>query len=110
MMSEKMAKLFIITSLFFLLFCCIEGLMFPLKFALKSICSTLFHIPGDQIKAFFGYFVAKIHTHVGLIGWLSASLMGILYYMAPKISGRQYYYSWAAWGKLGMPTLPVYSS
>nr|WP_319395292.1 cbb3-type cytochrome c oxidase subunit I [uncultured Desulfobacter sp.] len=106
-MPEKMAKLFIITSLFFLLFCCIEGLMFPLKFALKSICSTLFHIPGDQIKAFFGYFVAKIHTHVGLIGWLSASLMGILYITVPKISGRQRYYAWAAWGNFGCHTAGV---
>nr|WP_320191804.1 cbb3-type cytochrome c oxidase subunit I [uncultured Desulfobacter sp.] len=106
-MPEKMAKLFIITSLFFLLFCCIEGLMFPLKFQLKSICSTIFHIPGDQIKAFFGYFVAKIHTHVGLIGWLSASLMGILYYLAPKIGGRQHYFSWAAWGNWGCHTAGI---
>ncbi len=68
----------------------------------------MFHIPGDQIKAFFGYFVAKIHTHVGLIGWLSMSLMGILYYMAPKISGRQQYYSWAAWGNLGCHTAGVF--
>jgi hypothetical protein len=106
-MPEKMAKLFIITSLFFLLVCAIEGLMFPLKFQLKSICSTVFHIPEDQIKAFFGYFVAKIHTHVGLIGWLSTSLMGILYYTAPKISGRRNYFSWAAWGNFGCHTAGV---
>jgi len=106
-MPEKMAKMFIVTSLFFLLFCCIEGLMFPLKFHLKSICATLFHIPGDQIKAFFGYFVSKIHTHVGLIGWMSASLMGILYYLAPKISGRHQYLSWASWGNWGCHTAGV---
>jgi len=32
-MPEKMSKMFIITSLFFLLFCCIEGLMFPFVIA-----------------------------------------------------------------------------
>lgn len=67
----------------------------------------MFHIPGDQIKTFFGYFVAKIHTHVGLIGWLSASLMGILYFLAPKISGREKYVSWAAWGNWGCHTAGV---
>ena len=107
-MPEKMAKMFIVTSLFFLLFCCIEGLMFPLKFHLETICSTLFHIPGDQIKAFFGYFVAKIHTHVGLIGWMSASLMGVLYYLAPNISGRHRYLFWAAWGNWGCHTAGVF--
>ncbi len=96
-----MAKMFILTSLLFLLIGCIEGLMFPLKFYFKPVAQSLFHIPPDQIKAFFGYFVTKIHTHVNLIGWVSSALMGTLYYLAPKISGRQRYLAWAAWGNWG---------
>ena len=106
-MPEKMAKMFIITSLLFLLIGCIEGLMFPLKFQFKSVSQSLFHIPPDQVKAFFGYFVTKIHTHVNLIGWAGSALMGILYYLAPKISGQQKYLAWAAWGNWGCHTAGV---
>ena len=88
-MSQKLAKLFICTGLFFLVFGCIEGLMFPTKMPMKNFYSALFHIPPDMVKSFFAHFVAKIHTHVNLIGWVGSVLMGLLYFSAPKIAGQE---------------------
>ncbi len=103
-MSQKIAKLFIATGLFFLVLGCIEGLMFPTKMQFKSFYSTLFHIPPEFVKEFFGTFVAKIHTHVNLIGWVGSVLMGLLYFTAPKISGRERYSSWVAYLNWGCHT------
>lgn len=87
-MSRKIAKLFICTGLFFLIFGCIEGLMLPTKMPMKSFYSALFHIPPNMVRSFFANFVAKIHTHVNLIGWVGSVLMGLLYFNAPQIAGR----------------------
>ena len=97
-MAAKISKYFILTSLFFFLLGCIEGIMFPTKFQFKAFYATLFHVPGDQIKPFFGYFVNKIHTHVNLIGWLSSAMMGLLYFIVPQISGVERYNRWIAYG------------
>lgn len=104
-MSEKMAKLFISTGLCFLVIGCIEGLMFPTKMQFQGFYSALFHIPPDSIKGFFGYFVAKIHTYVNLIGWVGSVLMGLLYYVAPKIGEEGKYSTWAAYLNWGGHTL-----
>jgi len=87
-MSRKIAKLFICTGLFFLAVGCIEGLMFPTKMPLKSFYSAVFQIPPNMVKSFFAQFVAKIHTHVNLIGWVGSVLMGLLYFIAPQIAGQ----------------------
>ena len=87
-MSRKIAILFICTGLFFLIFGCIEGLMFPTKMPMKSFYSALFQIPPDMVKSFFAHFVAKIHTHVNLIGWVGSVLMGLLYFNVPQIAGQ----------------------
>ena len=100
-MASKMAKYFIMTALFFFLIGCIEGLMFPSKFLLQSFYSTVLHIAPEHMKSFFGYFVAKIHTHVNLIGWVGSALMGVLYYLAPQISGTERYKRWVAYGNWG---------
>jgi heme/copper-type cytochrome/quinol oxidase subunit 1 len=97
-MSSKLAKYFIISALCFLLLSCLEGVMFPTKFQMQSLYKTLLHVPPGKLKAFFGYFVTKIHTHVSLIGWVSSALMGILYHVAPQISGRERYLRWAGYG------------
>ena len=97
-MPAKMAKCFITTALLFLFIGCIEGLMFPAKFQFKDILSAVFHVPPETIKSFFGYFVSKIHTHINLIGWVSSALMGLLYFVAPQISGTERYAPWAAYG------------
>ena len=106
-MALKIAKYFIMTSLFFFFVGCIEGLMFPSKFALKSFYSAVFHISPDQMKSFFGHFVAKIHTHINLVGWVGSALMGILYFLAPQISGTERYPAWAAYGNWGCHTAGV---
>ncbi|PIE70007.1 MAG: hypothetical protein CSA22_10145 [Deltaproteobacteria bacterium] len=104
-MSEKIARLFITTGLFFLVFGCIEGLMFPTKMKFQSFYATLFHIPPVSVKGFFGHFVAKIHTHVNLVGWVGSVLMGLLYFQAPKISGRERFSAWSAYLNWGGHTL-----
>ncbi|WP_321491670.1 4Fe-4S binding protein [uncultured Desulfobacter sp.] len=108
-MAAKISKYFIVTSLFFLLIGCIEGVMFPTKFQFKAFYATLFHIPADQIKPFFSYFATKIHTHVNLIGWLSSAVMGVLYFIVPQISdqasGVERYNRWMAYGNWGGHTL-----
>ena len=106
-MALKIAKCFIMTSLFFFFVGCIEGLMFPSKFALKSFYSAVFHISPDQMKSFFGHFVAKIHAHVNLVGWVGSALMGILYFLAPQISGTERYPAWSAYGSWGCHTAGV---
>ncbi|WP_020587645.1 4Fe-4S binding protein [Desulfobacter curvatus] len=104
-MAAKISKYFILTALFFFLIGCIEGVMFPTKFQFKAFYTTLFHVPSDQIKPFFSYFVTKIHTHVNLIGWLSSAVMGVLYFIVPQISGVERYNRWLAYGNWGGHTL-----
>ncbi|ABA88106.1 hypothetical protein Pcar_0850 [Syntrophotalea carbinolica DSM 2380] len=104
-MSSKLARYFIITALCFLLLSCLEGVMFPTKFQLQSLYKALLHVPPGKLKAFFGYFVTKIHTHVSLIGWVSSALMGILYHLAPQISGRERYLRWVGYGNWGCHVL-----
>ncbi len=106
-MTTKISKYFIVTSLAFFLLGCLEGLMFPTKFQMKSFYASLMHIPPEHLKAFFGYFVAKIHTHVNLIGWVGSALMGMLYYLAPQISGAERYRPWAAYANWGCQTAGV---
>jgi hypothetical protein len=106
-MAKTIAKYFITTSLAFFLIGCLEGLMFPTKFQMKSLYTNLMHIPPEHLKTFFGYFVAKIHTHVNLIGWVGSAIMGVLYYLAPQISGSERYRPWAAYANWGCQTLGV---
>ena len=106
-MDKIIAKYFITTALVFFLLGCIEGVMMPTKFLFKDIFSSLFNIPPDQIKTFFGYFVTKIHTHINLIGWVGSAIMGILYLVAPLISGKECYIKWAAYLNWACNTLGV---
>lgn len=86
-MNNNISKYFILTSLFFLLVGCVEGIMFPTKWHLQAFYSTLFDLPPEYVKPFLANFVKKIHTHINLIGWVGSSLMGLLYFAAPRISG-----------------------
>ena len=106
-MEKIIAKYFITTSLIFFLLGCIEGVMMPTKFLFKDIFTNLFNLPPDQFKSFFGYFVTKIHTHINLIGWVGSAIMGILYFIAPRISGRECYVKWAAYTGWACNTLGV---
>ncbi len=106
-MSTKIAKFFIASSLVFFLIGCIEGVMFPSKFQMQSVYTTVFHVSPENLKTFFGYFVAKIHTHVNLIGWVGSALMGMLYYLVPRISGVERYRPWAAYSNWACQTLGV---
>lgn len=106
-MAANIAKFFIVTALFFFLVGCIEGIMFPTKFQFGDLYAAIFHIQPEHIKSFFGYFVAKIHTHVNLIGWVGSALMGILYFIAPQISGNERYTPWVAYGNWICQTLGI---
>ena len=66
----------------------VEGMMFPTKFQFLSFYSAVFDLPEEYIKAFFGTFVKKIHTHINLIGWVGSALMGTLYYISPKMNSE----------------------
>ena len=81
--------------------------MLPTKFQFQNLYAALFHVPADQIKPFFAYFVTKIHTHVNLLGWVGSALMGILYFIAPQFGGVDRTRRWAAWGNWGGNTLGV---
>lgn len=106
-MSVKMAKYFIASALLFFLIGCIEGMMFPTKFQFQPFYSAVFQVPAEHIKSFFGHFVAKIHTHVNLIGWVGSALMGMLYFIAPQISGSERYTPWVAYANWGCQTAGV---
>jgi heme/copper-type cytochrome/quinol oxidase subunit 1 len=106
-MAARMAKLFLFTALFFYLLGCAEGLMFGSKFQLQSLYQTVLHIPPEHLKAFFGSFVTKIHTHVNLVGWVSSAIMGILYFVAPQISGRECYRPWSCYANWATHVLGV---
>ena len=96
-MAQKMAKYFITAALFFLILGCLEGIMFPTKMYFKKIYSTFMHIQPEYLKPFFIDFVKRIHAHITLIGWVSSALMGILYYLVPKIQGDERYRVWACY-------------
>ena len=106
-MDKTISKYFITTALAFLFLGCIEGVMMPTKFLFKDVFISLFNLPPDQIKSFFGYFVTKIHTHINLIGWVGSAVMGVLYLAAPQISGRECYIKWAAYLSWALNTLGV---
>ena len=106
-MDKIISRYFITTSLVFLFLGCIEGIMMPTKFLFKDVFTSLFDIPPDQIKPFFGYFVTKIHTHINLIGWVGSAIMGIFYYIAPQISGKESYVKWAAFLNWAFNTIGV---
>ena len=39
--------------------------------------------------------IVGAHAHIGLLGWVSVALMGVLYYLVPRISGNS-----LSWPKL----------
>lgn len=91
MISIPVARKFIIASLFFLLLGCVEGLLFPTKDTFNSFYATVLDIPPQLVRPFFTEFLARIHTHITLVGWVSSALMGMLYFVVPQISGRERY-------------------
>lgn len=101
-MARKMAKYFILCALVFFLIGVVEGLMFPSSFKLRAFYAMLWGVSPDHLKSFFDHFLVKIHTHITLVGWVSSALMGILYFIAPQISGKERYAAWAAYGNLGL--------
>ncbi len=88
------ASRFMLASLAFFLAAVIEGLMQPTKFVFKDFYAAILGIDPKYIKTFFGYFVSKIHTHVGVVGWLSTAVMGVFYFLAEEIKGRNRYVPW----------------
>jgi cbb3-type cytochrome oxidase subunit 1 len=93
-MSQTVARNFILASLAFLIIACLEGLVFPTKKMFGSFYSAMLSVPPDQIRPYMCDFFSRIHTHMSLVGWLSCSLMGVLYYLAPKIRGEENYVGW----------------
>jgi cbb3-type cytochrome oxidase subunit 1 len=85
------ARRFILASLAFLILASLEGLLFPTKGIFRSLYSTVFHVPPQQVRPFMKDFLARIHSHMSLVGWVSCALMGILYHVAPQIGGRERY-------------------
>jgi hypothetical protein len=65
-------------------------------------CQTLFELQKIRsvIFAVAEFQLTKIHTHIALIGWVSSSLMGIMYLIAPQISNTERYNRWIAYGNL----------
>jgi cytochrome c oxidase cbb3-type subunit 1 len=53
--------------------------------------------------------IVGAHVHMGTLGWVSMSLMGILYYLAPLVSGKPLSWprlvNWVFW--LDAITIPV---
>ncbi len=90
-MAQTMGIYFITASLVFLIMGCIEGMMFPLKTVMQPVLPALLHLPAAQVKPFFQDFLIKIHAHISLVGWVTTALMGILYYTAHQIKGRNRY-------------------
>jgi cbb3-type cytochrome oxidase subunit 1 len=101
-MARKMAKYFILCALVFFFIGVVEGLMFPSSFKLRAFYAMLWGVSPEHLKPFFDHFLVKIHTHITLVGWVSSALMGILYFIAPQISGKEKYVAWAAYGNLGL--------
>jgi heme/copper-type cytochrome/quinol oxidase subunit 1 len=101
-MARKMAKYFILCAIVFFFVGIVEGLMFPSSFKLRFFYAKIWGVSPEYLKPFFDDFLVKIHTHITLVGWVSSALMGILYFMAPQISGVERYFRWAAYGNLGL--------
>ncbi len=101
-MARKMAQYFILGALVFFFVGIAEGLMFPSSFKLRSFYARIWGVSPEHLKPFFDHFLIKIHTHITLVGWVSSALMGILYFMAPQISGVERYSRWAAYGNFGL--------
>jgi len=40
------------------------------------------------VEAGPGHIISVVHTHIGLMGWLSLAVMAALYYFVPIISGK----------------------
>lgn len=99
-LGRRTAVRFMLASLFFLLLGILEGLTHPTKFMFKDIYATVLGIDPQHIKAFFGYFVAKIHTHIALAGWVTTGMMGLFYFAAEEIRGGSRYRPWLCTGNL----------
>ncbi len=99
-MAGKISKYFILIAIIFFVVGCIEGLMFPSMLRWRSFYAGILGLPQEQLKPFFDHFMVKIHTHITLVGWVSSALMGILYFLAPQISGMERYTRWVAYGNL----------
>jgi cbb3-type cytochrome oxidase subunit 1 len=56
-------------------------------------------IAGGPVRLFIqegpGTIISAVHTHIGLMGWLSLALMATIYYQVPIFSGKS-----IAWPKL----------
>ena len=59
-------------------------------FAWSLIMGAL--ITQESIRLFVqegpGHIISVVHTHVGLMGWMSVALMGAVYYLVPAISSK----------------------
>ncbi|MBN2289979.1 MAG: hypothetical protein JXQ83_11655 [Candidatus Glassbacteria bacterium] len=93
-MAGKTARKFILASLLFFIFSCVEGLVYPTKHLFTSFYAAAMFVPPDQLKPFLSDFYSKIHTHISLIGWVSSALMGIVYFIAPQIRGKENFSGW----------------
>lgn len=87
-MDKKIAKYFIVASLFFFLIGCLDGLTYPTKKAFQSFYASILNLQPKYFKMFWYEFLNKIHGHITVIGWLSSALMGILYFFVPQIGGQ----------------------
>ena len=88
-MGKKIASNFIIASIIFFIWACVEGCMFPTKHMFKSFYSTILLIPPDRLGLFMSDFFPRIHSHISLVGWVSSALMGVIYFVVPQIRGQE---------------------
>ena len=68
---------FVWAALIFFAWSLIQGIV---QGALPSVRALLEAGPGSML--------GSVHTHVGLMGWMSLALIAAIYYMVPLLSGK----------------------
>ena len=73
--NKSLTKFFVASALFFI-WVCVQGAIQ----AQRPVHEFLEQGPAGIIVG--------AHTHIGLLGWVSLTLMGTLYYLVPLVSGK----------------------
>jgi len=76
MMNEKGLSKFFVASVFFFVWVTVQGAL-----QAQEPIHNFLELPPAGI-------IVGAHVHIGTLGWISLSLMGIFYYLVPRLSEK----------------------
>ena len=64
------------------------AIFFTWSLIMGIILSAVIPVRDFVHMGWTGSMVSGVHTHIGLMGWMSLALMATFYYIMPRVSGK----------------------